>query len=593
VSLKTMKTTIHARSARSERGIAMVLALFLMSALSVLAASMMFLSQTETYATMNYRMMSQARYAAEAGIHKVSNFLLDGTQYTAPGPLNANDPLTNYNRNVSPVTCANAAVCTVNQPIVLSALSGVSSNYPSTATLPSTGATVLTAFAGAGTGSLTAGTATLNYGTYATLLSMEVFDSYGGSQQVVQTWEVTSSGSIVQGRPATVQVAGLIETPKVPANSYAAFATSNQCGALTFDGNVDIDSYDSSQGTYAATVNDASGNPVLGGSVGTNGNLTVGGNAVDILGNLYSPKEGVGSCSNNGNVTALDGKAGTIAGSVVKLPTVISYPTPTFSPMPPTTTPSTVTTANVNGATAGTAASNICGPLGLTFGVTTGVSPTGNCDLRNAAGQYLSAGATGPFTSIVVNAGNGFASDITMPNVVVPSGVAMVFVGHSTPSANINMNSLTGAGSVEIEANMTGNNNEAVVLRIAGKNPTGVTSTLPDPTDMAVPFDFGSMSWKQNSTIAQSRLDASSFQLVYPGTGTLNLTGGNSQSAGVIYAPNASFELQGTQDWYGSVLAKKIWNHGNPKIHYDRRLSRDFWVAGTPMAGTFTWKRAS
>src|SRR5262249_9107698 len=56
-----------------ERGIALVLALFLMSALSVVGASLMFLSQSETYASMNYRMMSQARYAAEAGVQKAAN----------------------------------------------------------------------------------------------------------------------------------------------------------------------------------------------------------------------------------------------------------------------------------------------------------------------------------------------------------------------------------------------------------------------------------------------------------------------------------------------------------------------------------------
>ena len=48
-----------------ERGIALILTLFLVSALSVLAAALMFLSQTETYASMNYQMMSQSRYAAE------------------------------------------------------------------------------------------------------------------------------------------------------------------------------------------------------------------------------------------------------------------------------------------------------------------------------------------------------------------------------------------------------------------------------------------------------------------------------------------------------------------------------------------------
>jgi hypothetical protein len=37
----------------NERGIALVLALFLISTLSVLGASLMFLSQTETYASMN------------------------------------------------------------------------------------------------------------------------------------------------------------------------------------------------------------------------------------------------------------------------------------------------------------------------------------------------------------------------------------------------------------------------------------------------------------------------------------------------------------------------------------------------------------
>src|SRR4029078_7539330 len=89
----------------NERGIAIVLALILMSAMSVLAASLMFLSQSETYASMNYRMMSQARYAGEAAVQKASDFLLDGTQYVLPGPLNAIDPLTNYDRTKSPVVC--------------------------------------------------------------------------------------------------------------------------------------------------------------------------------------------------------------------------------------------------------------------------------------------------------------------------------------------------------------------------------------------------------------------------------------------------------------------------------------------------------
>ena len=59
-----------------QRGIALVLSLLLTLMMSVLAASLMFLSQTETYASMNYRMMSQARFGAESGVHKAVNFLL-------------------------------------------------------------------------------------------------------------------------------------------------------------------------------------------------------------------------------------------------------------------------------------------------------------------------------------------------------------------------------------------------------------------------------------------------------------------------------------------------------------------------------------
>src|SRR5712692_4811158 len=120
-----------------ERRIALVLALILMSAMSVLAASLMFLSQTETYASMNYRMMSQARYAGEAAVQKASDFLLDGAQYVVPNPGNAIDPLTNYDRTKSPVVCVsgcpNSDPNNPNHYVILSAASTQLSNYPAAA----------------------------------------------------------------------------------------------------------------------------------------------------------------------------------------------------------------------------------------------------------------------------------------------------------------------------------------------------------------------------------------------------------------------------------------------------------------------------
>src|ERR1700719_2209148 len=86
-----------------EKGIALVLSLFLMTAMSIIAASLMLLSQTETYSSMNYRLMSQARYGAESGVQMTANYLL--YSYTAPA-TGGGDPISNYNINVSPVTCA-------------------------------------------------------------------------------------------------------------------------------------------------------------------------------------------------------------------------------------------------------------------------------------------------------------------------------------------------------------------------------------------------------------------------------------------------------------------------------------------------------
>ena len=60
-----------------------------------------------------------------------------------------------------------------------------------------------------------------------------------------------------------------------------------------------------------------------------------------------------------------------------------------------------------------------------------------------------------------------------------------------------------------------------------------------------------------------------------------------------FYAPNATVEFNGTADLYGSILGKTVTNGGNANIHYDPRLSHDFYVEGAQMLGTFTWKRPS
>ena len=71
-----------------------------------LRAGLMVLADSETYSSMNYRMMSQARYGAEAGVNRAANHLM--TAYQVPGTVA--DPLAAYDMTVSPVTFPNGVI---------------------------------------------------------------------------------------------------------------------------------------------------------------------------------------------------------------------------------------------------------------------------------------------------------------------------------------------------------------------------------------------------------------------------------------------------------------------------------------------------
>jgi hypothetical protein len=478
----------------NEKGIALVLSLFLLSAMSVIAASLMFLSQTETYSSMNYRLMSQARYGAESGIQKAANHLL--YTYIAPATAGA-DPIANYNTNVSPVRCT-AGCPSVGQPVVLSANAAIPSNYPNPA--------VQAAFLAAVAGTLPAGNTTVAFAPYATLVSMQQIEVYGGGIQTIQTWQITSTGTITAGKTAQVEVTATLETPKFPSWMFAAFGTAGGCGTLNFHGNfTQTDSYDS-----GALVG---GNPVIsnsGGNVGTNGNLTEGGGA-DIYGTLSSPRVGVGACS-DGNVNALSSSGGAtvnghsppLAGDIVQLPQAIKMPSPTVPGGVPTTAYDGNDQTLLNGASVG--------------------------NVTVDAGKTLTLGAVG-VTSVI----------------------------------NINSIKLNGNGILKILG--------TVILNVVGSGET-------------TPINFNGNA----SQFSNLSYDPSTFQIQYAGTEAIRLNGG-SQAVGMIYAPNAAVTLNGGNDFYGSVVGATIDDSGGAKIHYDRRLSGQFWVVGNAMMSSFSWKK--
>jgi Tfp pilus assembly protein PilX len=127
-----------------EKGVALFFALVFILILSVLCVSIMFLSQSETWSSLNYRMTTQGRYGAEDGLNTAANFIVGGS-YTAP-TTGGTDSLANYDMTKSPVQYNGS-------PVVLST-STIQANFPVSS--------VVTAYKNASSGSGTMGNTTVN-----------------------------------------------------------------------------------------------------------------------------------------------------------------------------------------------------------------------------------------------------------------------------------------------------------------------------------------------------------------------------------------------------------------------------------------------
>src|SRR5262249_52173210 len=250
----------------------------------------------------------------------------------------------------------------------------------------------------------------------------------------------------------------------------------------------------------------------------------------------------------------------------VSLPKAMTFPVPPLSATPGT---NTVTIDGGMGSTA-LSATTFCASLGLVIGV--------NCDCLTSSGGSAPRGPLGSYKTRVLSGGG---ADVTLPNISVPQNCELK-IAVTTAAQTVNVNSLGGKGNVTFDYT---SDTQRLILQVAGKNPDG--------SEMATPFDLSDIdsTWKQNKP-SGAVYDASALEIVYAGTQAITLKGGNSQSAVTISAPNSNFSLQGTQDLYGSILAKTVSDGGNAGIHYDRRLQREFWIVGQPMMGTFTWQRA-
>jgi len=403
---------------QNQRGVALIFALVMSLTASVMAVSLVFLARSEAFSSMNYRLMSQSRDAAEAGVNKAANFLM----YAHAKPGGAGNPMSNYGRTGHRVTFG-------GNPVVLSANSNVASNYNVSGEQ--------SAFSAAAQGTVMAGNTPVAYNASAQLLSMREVIPYGlTAPTTIETWRIISDGSVSGIQNSLVQVSSVLEQQVTPVFAYAAFADSAGCSALTFGGGGTTDSYDS----QAAL---SGGQPVTSatdGNVGTNGNLSTSGNPTTINGTLSTPRTGVGTCSTS-NVTAWTSNQGTVTGGLVELPQPVIHPTPTIPP---------AGTTNV--------ASNAACPAGLV-----------GCQVTGSGG--------GSYMTLNPSAAGGACASASPPNCTMSLGdVAMNGNADLHLAAGIyNINSLTQTGntrlildSVPVIVNVTGAGQTTVVNLTGG-----------------------------------------------------------------------------------------------------------------------------
>jgi len=401
----------------NQRGSALIFALILLLVLSAMAASLVFLSQSETWSSMNYRMMTQARYGAEAGVNATANFLMN-TYVPPAAPAGGSFLAQGFDTSKYPVQDAGG------NPIFLSTLMTQAANYPN--------GQMQALFANATQGALQDGPNTVNYTASAQLMSMVSVLPFGTTQPVtIQTWQITAHGDIANVRNAEAEVVTTLERYISPAFSYAAFADGAGCGQLSFTGNGTTNGYDSGAlPVVAGLVQAPTAGSLLGygGNVGTNGNETDSGSNPQINGTLSTPNAGFGVCS-AGNMTALSGSSlNQVTGGLIQLPQAVTFPTPTIPPPGATNVSSTQTLAPGSYGDISLSGSTI---LSLTPGVynINSLSMSGNGQLVVApyppgtpnAGQYgpivINVTGNGNATPIII-AGNGISNPTYDPSML-------------------------------------------------------------------------------------------------------------------------------------------------------------------------------
>ena len=367
-----------------ESGVALVIVLLVMLVLTLLSAALVFTARSETIASTNYALDTEADYVAKAGIQSALNWFRSTHYNPVPGTTagagtdynvtNDNGAFQLYTSNANPVLCI--ANCTTNNSRVQLINYSGSTNYTDTShsNFPSGitnggGTAIATAFLNDLNGVRISGDSTHSGLFYvnAYLLSYSTVMATG-SVVPMETWLITSKGvwtgtNTQTGAIATAEEQAIFQPIYTSGTGEAMYG---YC-SLTLSGSSGVctDSYNSALGAYgggnisvAAGACGTNSPNVLstGGNIGANGFVSISHNpAVDgdvFIGNANPALVPSTCCS--GGACGMFGATGNVTGSVitgapyVTAPAVVTFPGsgqtgafPGAAPSAPATIPKT------------------------------------------------------------------------------------------------------------------------------------------------------------------------------------------------------------------------------------------------------------
>jgi Tfp pilus assembly protein PilV len=555
-----------------EQGIALILVLLAMLVLSVLAAAMVFTARSETFASYNYKLDTQADYLAKAGIQRAINWFRS-SHYRAVSESEANtyynvtstgSPFNLYTSNASPVVCKSGCSSS-NSPVQLIGFGGGSSNYPAIDNTEGTARQVAAAFASdlndpantrleagpSDSGFFNINAVLLNYQT----VNVGYMPPFTATP--VETWLITSQATWTGGSGSSTAIATAeeevtIEPIYIPTWNNALYGFCS----VTMQGSSGTctDAFNSTLGPYGG------GNPSVasgkcdsttasnvigaGATVGANGGVTLGSN-VSVAGDVVIGSNPTSGCAASG----YSGSTSSVLGQVINGPHIDPPPAPTFRSGFPSGAPSYAL---------GSGSAQVLPPGAAwssnPFPQTTGVTPATSSPCMDTS---CNGTAAHPYEISSISMSGGGSSNPP----------ALELVGGSDPLNPVyyDIDSLSQSqGEIDVSGYVVINVKSN--LSIGGLGiANGVSSNIPPEAVV----------------------------INYAGTNSVSISGNGAVSA-LLNAPNATVSLGGGGSggyFIGAIQANNVSVQGGYPVHYDVQLGHAGGAMGVMVTSAYGRKK--